>query len=457
MPAAMLPSYYTLTPERKLRYNFHRGQWRAWNSPARFILLLAGTQSGKTVFGPTWLYREIQSCGPGDYLTVTPTFQLLGKKALPAFIELFEKRLQVGRYVGSPIRRFEFTHEGSRRTWGDRWDGAGTTVFFGHAQDPDSLESATVKAAWLDEAGQRKFRRASWDAIRRRLSIYSGRVLVTTTPYDLGWLKQVLYDPWRAGDPSIEVVNFKSIENPAFPRAEYDAARRDLPAWKFQMFYEGRFERPAGLIYDCVSMEGPHTHRIPRFVIPYQWPRYLGLDFGGVHTAGVFYAAEPGTGRLYAYREYLAGSRTAQEHVQQLLQGEPGVPTTVGGAWASEEQWRREFRAAGLPVRPPAVAGVEVGIERVYGAHKRDEIYVFEDLGGYLEEKITYSYELDDNDQPTARIADKQDFHFMDAERYVIGWLKRPTPERPALPVEAPRTGAAQYLTGAPGSSRGQV
>ena len=454
MPAA---PYYEITPERKLRYNFHRGQWRAWQSTARFVLLLAGTQSGKTVFGPTWLYREIQTNGPGDYMVVTPTFQLLGKKALPAFIELFEKRLQVGRYVGSPIRRFEFSREGNRRTFGDHWNGDDTSIFFGHAQDPDSLESATAKAAWLDEAGQRKFRRASWDAIRRRLSIHNGRVLITTTPYDLGWLKQVLYDPWKAGDTSIEVVNFNSIENPAFPRSEYDAARRDLPAWKFAMFYEGRFERPAGLIYDCFIVDGPQTHKIPRFVIPAHWPRYLGLDFGGVHTAGLFYAEEPATGRLYLYREYMQGSLTAQEHVGKLLAGEPGMPTVVGGAWGSEDQWRREFRAAGLPVRPPAVASVEVGIERVYGAHKRHEIYVFDDLPGYLEEKLTYSRELDDNDEPTERIADKQDFHFMDAERYIIGWLKRQTPQREAIPEEAPLTGATQYLPGAPGSQRGQL
>lgn len=452
-----MQNYYEITPERKLRYNFHAGQWRAWHSAARFVLLLAGTQSGKTVFGPTWLYREIQQCGPGDYLVVTPTFQLLGKKALPAFLQLFAGLLQVGRYVGSPIRRFEFSREGAKRTFGAAWNGEPTTIFFGHAQDPDSLESATARAAWLDEAGQRKFRRASWDAIRRRLSIHQGRILITTTPYDLGWLKQVLHDPAKAGDRSIEVVNFRSIENPAFPRAEYEAARRSLPAWKFRMFYEGLFERPAGLIYDVFVDDGPGTHKLPRFALPAHWPRYLGLDFGPVNTAGVFYAQEPGTSKLYAYREYKAGGLTAAEHIEKLLAGEPGMPTVVGGSWSSEEQWRREFRAAGLPVRPPAVAGVEVGIDRVYGAIKRNELYVFDDLAGYLEEKLTYARALDDNDEPTDAIQDKQDYHFMDAERYIVGWLKRPVKDRPQPEAEAPATGAQQYLPGAPGTLRGQL
>jgi hypothetical protein len=68
-----------VTPEKKLRFNFHPGQYRAWQSPKRFVLVLAGTQGGKTSFGPAWLYREIQRRGPGDYMIVTPTYPLLVK------------------------------------------------------------------------------------------------------------------------------------------------------------------------------------------------------------------------------------------------------------------------------------------------------------------------------------------------------------------------------------------
>ena len=38
---------------------------------------------------------------------------------------------------------------------------------------------------------------------------------------------------------------------------------------------------------------GPVTrHKIPRIAIPPEWPRFLGLDFGGVNTAGIFFAQE---------------------------------------------------------------------------------------------------------------------------------------------------------------------
>lgn len=419
----MVNDLVELLPGGRMRLHFHDGQRRAWRSQRRFVCVLAGTQGGKTSFGPHWLYREIGLRGPGDYMVVTPTFPLLEMKALPEFRRVFEQLLRLGRYVSSPIRHFTFSESGAKRTFGEGYDETvETKVFFGYAADPESLESATAKAAWLDEAGQKKFKLASWQAILRRLSLAEGRVLVTTTPYNLGWLKSEVWDKWRAEDPSFDVIRFESILNPRFPRDEFERARRDLPAWKFDLFYRALFTRPAGLIYDAFDEE---RQLVPRFTVPESWPRFLGLDFGGVHTAGMFYAQEPGTGRLYAYREYLAGSRTAQGHAEALLRGEVGVPFSVGGS-RSEEQWRREFANGGLPVRAPLIGDVEVGIDRVYGFHKQNRLLVFDDLTHYLEEKRTYARRLNDHDEPTEEIEDKSTFHLMDAERYILGWLWEP-------------------------------
>lgn len=413
-------------PSRKLEFRPHRGQWRAWQSEKRFILILAGTQSGKTALGPHWLYREIQRRGPGDYLVVTPTFQLLEKKALPEFRRLFERWLEVGRYVASPARRFAFSESGARRTFGSWNPDHPTTVWFGYADDPESLESATAKAAWLDEAGQRRFKLASWEAVQRRLAIHEGRALITTTPYDLGWVKQKLWNLWQESGgrhPEIEVIRFASTENPRFPVAEFERARRVLPRWKFDLFYRGIFTRPAGMIYDAFKDEPlPLGHRVPRFPIPAGWPRHLGLDFGNVNTAGYFLAAEPNTGRYFLYRTYHTGGRSEREHVEALLKDEPRLPAAVGGA-PSEDEWRQRFAAAGLPVSRPFISDVEVGINAVYRAHREDRLLVFDDLDAYLEQKLTYSRKLDAAGEPTTEIEDKHSFHLLDAERYLVSQL----------------------------------
>lgn len=402
---------------RTLEVSFHEHQLRAWDSEARFPAVLAGTQGGKTCFGPLWLHREIMRRGAGDYLVVAPTHPLLEKKALPEFQRLFEDHLGLGSY-NSGKHYFEVSREGDVSLFGEEQD-VRTKIHFGYALKPDSLEAATAKGAWLDECGQNDFKLGSWEAILRRLSIHMGRALLTTTWYNLGWLKTKVWDAWKAGDPDFDVIRFESIANPAFPRAEWERAKRDLPQWKFDLFYRAIPTRPAGVIYDAFDTD---EHTCPRFAIPSEWPRFLGVDFGGVNTAAVFYARDPKSRRLYAYREYKNGGQIAKEHARRLLKDEPMPALCYGGA-KSEGQWRLEFRSGGLPLKPPAVTDIEVGINRVYGFHAREELIVFDDLDGYLEEKQTYSRKLDDAGEPTEKIEDKNTFHFMDAERYILSAL----------------------------------
>lgn len=411
----------TVVKNRRLQVNMHPGQARAIRSRARHILVMAGTQSGKTSFGPLWLYTEIQRRGPGDYLVVAPSFPLLELKLRPEFMRLFDKQLKLGEYVGSPTKKFTFSEAGSKKTFGDRHNpDVPTQVFFGHAQDPDSLESATAKAAWLDEAGQRKFKKESHEAIMRRLAIHRGRVLYTTTPYYVGWLKRQLHD--KADGVSIELINFRSCDNPAFSLAEYEEQKGKLPDWKFRMFYDGVFTRPAGLIYDVFTWE---KHVCEAFPIPDHWPRVFGLDFGAVNTCCVKFAEDPETSTWYAYAEYLHGGRTAAEHVAALLAGEPLEKAQAVGGAGSEQNWRDEFTAAGLLVRKSEVSEVEVGIDRLYALLKADRVKFFSGLTGILGEDgheegevETYSRVLDDQGEATDAIQDKNKYHRLDACRY---------------------------------------
>jgi len=411
----------------KLTMRMHPGQLRAWDSERRFVGVVAGTQSGKTSWTGCWLWREIHRCGPGDYGFICPTFTLMELKALPEFRKFFEHTLRLGEYKATPVRRFTFSKDGAKRIFSQYTEAPDvpTQVFFGYADSPDSLESSTFKAAVLDEAGQKAFKRESWEAIQRRLAIHSGRALITTTPYfSGGWLRTEIYDRFRNGDPDVDFINFPSIMNPAFPREEFERAQATLPRWKFDLFYQGLFAKPAGLIYDCFEEE---RHTVQRFPIPSDWRRYVGMDFGGVNTAAVFFAEDPATRRLYAYREYKpavhAGFRTAASHVPMLLLGEPGIPTAVGGSM-SEDRWRYEYQRAGLPIRGPATPDVEIGIGRVYAAIKAGEVLFFDDLRGVLDEFSTYSRELDANGEVTDKIADKETFHRMDCIRYLLGFLK---------------------------------
>lgn len=391
----------------KLRLNFHPGQMRAWDSKARFPVILAGTQWGKTCFEPDWLHREILNQGVGDYIAGTATFPLLGLKMLPEFITLFRDMLHWGKYRDSD-KIIESNTSKSR-------------IIFFSATNPESMESATAKAGVLDEAGQKQFQLQTWEAVQRRLSLAQGRCLIGTTLYSLGWLKTEVYDKAIAGDKLFEIIHGDSIDNPCFPHEEYERQRAQMPGWKFDMFYRGRYTRPVGLVYDSFSET---DDVIDRFEIPKNWLIYVGHDFGSANPAAMFYAQDPSTGLFFAFHEYLPGSRSTYDHVEafkHLIAGY-NVIKRVGGNWTTEEGWRNDYTSHGWPIQSPKenMRRIENQIARVYALNKLHKVKVFRDLRHYLDQKTSFSYILDDKYQPTDKYDNEAAMHLLAAERYIL-------------------------------------
>ncbi len=413
-------AFREISPDGKLKVNFHSGQTRAWLSKKRYVAVFAGSQAGKTSFLPHWLDREIRTCGPGDYLIGTSTFPLLDRKLLPEFLYVFGDLFHYGTYNDNK-KIFTFH---SKKTVKKKTDyvlfpdsDIETKVFIGSAQNPESMESATVKAICLDECGMKMFKRETWEAVQRRGLINKARILFTTTLYTLGWLKTEIYDRGMKGDPDIDIIQFDSIENPAFPVDEYQRMKRTMPDWKFQMFHRGRYSKPAGLIYDVLS----ENDIMEPFEIPANWPRFVGHDFGPVHTVALWKAYDPSTGTFYTYRDYSVGGLSTFEHVTNWIELSKGerIASRMGGS-LTEEGWRGDFTQAGWRIEKPLDGNVESGIMRVYGFEKLHKSKVFRTCQNYLSEKQSYSRELDDNYNTTEKIEDKSIFHFMDAERYMM-------------------------------------
>jgi len=408
------------TAEYEMRLRFHRGQRRAWDSQARIVAMLAGTQSGKTVFAPPWLHREIQRQGEGDYLAGTANYDLLKLKLLPELLSYFEQEAGIGRYWAQDrVLEIAENLEPGRFTAKTKDDPMWARIIIRSAESAIGFESGTIKGACLDEADAPEVKRIIWEALQRRTAIHQGRILLATTLYRWGWLKNEVYDRWKAGDKDYDVIQFDSIENPAFPRAEYERAKRTLPSWKFRLFYQGQYEKPAGLIYDSFNED---VCKVRGFPLPVTWPRYVGHDFGGANPAAMFYAQDPATGYFYAYEEYLPGvGRSTAEHVEKFKEMTKGmiVLKRAGGSH-QEDEIRQGYTAHGWPIAEPKIRDVKAGIDRVYALHKLNKLFVFDDLEEYLREKQSYSYKLADNYNPTEEIENKSSFHLLDAERYIL-------------------------------------
>ena len=445
----------------KLKLRFHPGQSRAWASEKRFVLVLAGSRSGKTSWSPTWLWREMKRKGPGDYLYCAPSFKLLDKAGVPYLNQFFNVHMNLGEVKGGAQGHLEISQQGHWTLWGTKRGKKEppSRIIFGHADDPYSLEAAQYKAAVCDEAGIPKFKAESWEAIQRRLAIDQGRCLFPTTPYQYGWLKTEVYDravryqdavkrglPFDKVDADYDVISFESIMNPAFPLEEWERARRVLPAWKFDLFYRGIFSRPAGSIFDCFD---ENYHKVPGGYVPDStWRLFCGIDFGAPNFAAVFLAEEPGTGKLIAFAEYRPQeSKHITEHINAMhallrdvftreatewseKTGRPRSEWTrlpdicVGGAM-SEGQWRAEFNAAGWPIMEPDQREVEVGIGRVFAAFQEDLLFISEDCPLLIDEVQNYSREVDEQGEPISdTIMDKNDWHGVDSFRYIVSYIK---------------------------------
>jgi hypothetical protein len=66
-------------------------------------------------------------------------------------------------------------------------------------------------------------------------------------------------------------------------------------------------------------------------------------------------------------------------------------------------------------------------VARVYGLHKQNRIKVFNDLREYLDQKMSFSYVLDEKYQPTDKYEDEPRYHLMAAERYILSYFRPET------------------------------
>jgi hypothetical protein len=424
------PLYEVDRANKEIRLFLHEGQALAWASDKRFTFMLAGTQGGKTSFLPWILAREILAdMDGGDYLAVTATYDLFKLKFLPMLLEVFENVLGIAKYwAGDQILELRNPHTGqfeAERASDPMWG----RIILRSASSKGGLESATAKAAIVDEMGQDEFSFGAWQAIRRRLSLARGRVWGGTTLYNLGWLKQQIYDLWeRKLLSDTEIIQFSSIINPAFPKAEFEDARKQMQAHSFGMQYEGKFGRPAAAIFrdfiDKSKNEG--GHKVKAFPIPTHWPRKQAVDPGIINTSKLWVAFDPVEGVHYVYRSTMGDRKPATEHAKDDLElearnNERVVMRAIGAV--SEKYWREDYKAAGAKgVVAPDTNDVEEGIDRIVTLFKAHGIYFFEDDEGVMElirEILEYARELDDMGQATDKIKDKSKFHRVDTLRYL--------------------------------------
>lgn len=402
---------------------FHASQHKAWDNDRPIVAICAGWQSGKTVLLPHWLRREIQRRGPGDYGAFSSTYRLLNRKFLPELKKCFAGLAE----FRAGDQQFVFTPDGNRKIHGPEWDGSPTIIQLGHAENPDSLESATLKAVVWDECGQRLVPKQSYHTVRSRLMVNRGRMCLASKPYESGWFEELVTTP----SPEVGVISFPSWANPDNPPPDdpyWDAIRAEMQPWRFKMQYDGVFTMPAGLIYSCFDWEKNtcDDFNVSSLLV------YPGMDFGKINTAGVAVADDPQTGILYVIGEYHAGEKREYSahvrHMQSLTTasagGKPFAPG-CGGNKNGEDGWREAYRMHGLPLDEPPENNIEVQIQNVWSLMSQGKLKFFRHgAAETIADVQHYSRKVDADGFVTDAIDDDAKQHLLAALRYIVSKLR---------------------------------
>lgn len=377
----------------------HEKQFEVFNFETQFAAAIAGVQSGKTFVGALWARKNIDSID-GDGMIIAPTFKLLDQSTLQKFFQL---NPDLRKYYKKQASVLELPLA----------DGRTRNVYIRSADKPESLEGVTSHWIWMDEAGQMKL--DTWYTVKNRVSATGGKILITTTPYNMGWLYQDFFLPWQKKlDNRLSVFTWKSIENPFFSKDHYEAEKKSLPPAEFRKRYEGEFTRMTGLVYELDKF-----NIIPRKEMVFD-KVIGGVDWGWNHPAVIVIGIRPEG--YYLLDDWYEGQKTTSDIIDQMkrFQNTYRVSRWYADS-ANPEKIEESNRGNGLYVVPYEKKrdSISHGISALRQHILEHRLFVFDDLKNTLSEFEAYHYPEElrpgQKEDPV-----KENDHLMDAMRYAI-------------------------------------
>lgn len=389
----------------------HDKQLKAYLSEKRITLMISGIQGGKTTCGALWLRRRVSRVTDSNvnFLVTAPTVKIFNQSTEPKFHEYFGG---LGKYNKS-----EHVFEMNRKR----------RIFLRSLHEPDSIEGMTnVEGIWGDELGKCNLK--AWTNVEGRSAFRKAPIFGTTTPYALNWLWKDIYKPWKQGKrPDVNIIQFPSIENPHFPKEEYERQKRLLDPRVFAMKYMGQFERMAGLVYPDLDEEANFADPFR----PSQRDYYIvaGVDFGFNNPFAVsIRAIHRKEEKDYQIGEIYRTNCTPSDMVKILLavQEKAAVETFYCDSedpGTIADLQRAGVRAVGVKKEPGSVRN---GIICHNALIRSREYKLFKGKCLHTEDEYaTYHYPEDDGEEENL---DEEPVnahnHAMDANRYVT-WMTK--------------------------------
>jgi hypothetical protein len=293
-------------------------------------------------------------------------------------------------------------------------------VYCRTAKEPDSVVGMTnVFGIWCDEAG--KYPLYFWENIQGRAAFKDCPIMITTSPYSLNWIYKDLIKPVRAGTRTDTLlIQASSDENPFFPKEVFERNKQIMDPRRFNMMYNGNFDKMQGLVYDCFDED---ENQCEPFKMPEGTKYYGGIDWGTTNPFVIKIRAITLDGRRYGVSEFYKSGLTPSDQIDVAKKKMEVFGVKQFYCDPSEPGLIADFCRNGIP----AVAA-DNDITRGIGIHYEllasRKLKYFRGQNPYtLDELETYHYPEptdlgpDENDKPAKPVASFN--HVSDAERYL--------------------------------------
>lgn len=397
-------------PEGQGPAEFYHHQVRAHYSEKRIIALIGGTGAGKTYYAPYWLFTKRLSKPNSQALAIGLSYQRHVVRVMIKRCEDFLRAWKIPYTMNLSTATLTVHNNNSQ-------------LLFGSAENALSLEGSHLEGgAWIDEGGQ--MARVAYDVAERRTNLHKAPILITTVPYFNNWLKTDIYDPYLSGARTdVEWIHCRSLDNLSFdPELVAEIKARRRPEY-FEIFFEGNFARPYGLIFDdppSADLIVDPEREFPRG-IPAHWPCFSGHDFGmNDPNAAVWARLDPNNDILYVIAEYEAPSLTMRAHIQRWKQAGLEVDAAFGDPSGADQMATAD--ELGYPIQK-ANNDILAGIDLVYDRFKTGRLKVFPNCKALLDYRESYVWAKNANDEDDLldKPANPQPArHMMDALRYLV-------------------------------------
>lgn len=383
-----------------MQINLFDKQQEVLSSAARYIAAISGVQGGKTHTGAVWLIQQIVKYPHDDFLIGAPTYKILEQSTLKKFFDIFPMWTVQYRKQDSVLKLLP----------------NGGNIYIRSTEIPNNIEGMTVRAAWLDEAGMMKPQ--VWINALARVSAKQGRILMTSTFYSINWLWTEVARRALANDPDFAYFKWRSIDNPYFPKEEYERARNILTPAEFERRYNGEPRKMEGLVYPDweESMIFQSRDRDYKEVV-------AGIDYGFTNPAAIEVLGITQNDEFDIIDEMYASRLTINEIVEAAKEMKEKYSITMFYVDPSAPSLIESLNVNNCPAMP-ANNDVDSGIAKVQQVIRSKRFRVWFGCQNFIDEIADYHYKpveiFLDKAPEYNRKPDKVFDHAIDSVRYIF-------------------------------------